>query len=474
MIGKVAVRGTNAGGLLRYLFGPGRANEHTDPHVVAGFDEPSALEPGFRPTHPGRDVRALAELLDQPLALTEHPPGKPVYHLVLRNAPGDRRLFDAEWQRVCADAMHETGVARRGGAAGCRWVAVRHADDHVHIVATLVGQDGRSCWPRNDFRRIGEVCRAAESRLGLTGTPPRDGTAAPRPTRAETARAARTGRPETDRGRLRREVRAVAVAATDPGDFVARLRRAGMLVHERWSVVDPSIRTGYAVAVPDVTGTPVFFAGGKLASDLTLPRLAVTWTTTSGGASSARPVGVRATPAERREMWRQARDVVDEVAGRVQSGVLLGAPAVDPAGTRDLLAGLAWSLEGGSGGSLTAAAELLDRAAREPYRRTVPPGADGLRLRHAARLIAASGRLSPTAGSAALVSSLVVLADGIAALRTAQRRAAQASAARQAADAIRPLGRPTAGLGPGTGLAPAAPRVPAPAATRTTRSTRSR
>jgi len=113
-------------------------------------------------------------------------------------------------------------------------------------------------------------------------------------------------------------------------------------------------------------------------------------------------------------------------------------------------------------------------AAREPYRRTVRPGADGLRLRHAARLIAATGRLSPTAGSAALVSSLVVLADGIAALRTAQQRAAQASAARQAADAIRPLGRPTGGLEPGTGLAPAAPRVPAPAATRTTRPTRSR
>jgi len=445
VIGKVAVRGTNTGGLLRYLFGPGRASEHTDPHVIAGFDEPSAIEPGAHPTRPGRDVRALAELLDQPLALTEHPPGKPVYHLVLRNAPGDRQLSDAEWQQVCADVMQETGVALRGDPAGCRWVAVRHADDHVHVVATLVGQDGRSCWPRNDFRRLGEVCRAAETRLGLTRTAPRDGTAAPRPTRAETARAARTGRPETDRGRLRREVRAVAVAAAAPGDFIERLQRAGLLVHERWSTLDPSIRTGYAVALPDLTGTPVFFAGGKLAPDLTLPRLAATWTTAPAGSPPTRPGGLRVNPAERREMWRQAGDVVDEVAGRVESAALLSAATVDPAGARDLLASFAWSLEGGPGGSLTAAAELLDRAAREPYHRTVRPGADGLRLRHAARLIAASGRRSPTASSAALVSSLVVLADGVAALRTAQRRAAQAWAARAAADVIRLLDQPPPG-----------------------------
>ena len=36
MIGKV-VRGAMSGRLLRYLYGPGRANEHTDPHLVAGF-----------------------------------------------------------------------------------------------------------------------------------------------------------------------------------------------------------------------------------------------------------------------------------------------------------------------------------------------------------------------------------------------------------------------------------------------------
>jgi hypothetical protein len=47
MIGKV-VRGSDAGGLLRYLYGPGRANAHIDPHLIAGFGDPAELEPDRR------------------------------------------------------------------------------------------------------------------------------------------------------------------------------------------------------------------------------------------------------------------------------------------------------------------------------------------------------------------------------------------------------------------------------------------
>ena len=46
MIGKVT-RGRDVGGLLRYLFGRGRRNEHIRPHLVAGWDEPAALEPAW-------------------------------------------------------------------------------------------------------------------------------------------------------------------------------------------------------------------------------------------------------------------------------------------------------------------------------------------------------------------------------------------------------------------------------------------
>lgn len=47
MIGKV-LRGTNARRLLYYLYGPGKANEHIDPHLVAGFCDPGDLEPERR------------------------------------------------------------------------------------------------------------------------------------------------------------------------------------------------------------------------------------------------------------------------------------------------------------------------------------------------------------------------------------------------------------------------------------------
>jgi hypothetical protein len=32
-----------------------------------------------------------------------------------------------------------------------RWVGIRHGDDHVHLVATLVRQDGRTVWAWNDY-----------------------------------------------------------------------------------------------------------------------------------------------------------------------------------------------------------------------------------------------------------------------------------------------------------------------------------
>jgi hypothetical protein len=66
VIGKVT-RGADPGGLLRYLYGPGRSNEHADPHLVAGFYDPAYLEAGSYPDR-SPDTRRLAGLLLQPLA----------------------------------------------------------------------------------------------------------------------------------------------------------------------------------------------------------------------------------------------------------------------------------------------------------------------------------------------------------------------------------------------------------------------
>jgi hypothetical protein len=45
--------------VLHYLYDPGNANEHADPHLVAGFGDPDELEPGRRHDS-SRDLRRLA------------------------------------------------------------------------------------------------------------------------------------------------------------------------------------------------------------------------------------------------------------------------------------------------------------------------------------------------------------------------------------------------------------------------------
>jgi hypothetical protein len=50
VIGKISTpRGEHVEPLLYYLFGPGRHEEHTDPHIVAGpWRHPASLEPPLR------------------------------------------------------------------------------------------------------------------------------------------------------------------------------------------------------------------------------------------------------------------------------------------------------------------------------------------------------------------------------------------------------------------------------------------
>ena len=114
------------------------------------------------------DLRRLAGLLAQPLAALAGPGyDKPVWHCSVRAAPEDRVLSDAEWAQVAAGIMHRTGLAPAGDDLGVRWVAVRHAADHIHIVATLARQDGGRPRIWNDFYRVREACQEAERRFGL-------------------------------------------------------------------------------------------------------------------------------------------------------------------------------------------------------------------------------------------------------------------------------------------------------------------
>ena len=134
-----------------------------------------------------------------------------------------------------------------------RWVAVRHAPDHIHLVATLARQDRHrpSLW--NTYRKLRDACRDTEEWFGLRSTPPADRTAARRATRAETEQAARRGQDEPPRVTLRREVCTAAAGARTEDEFFARLAQAGVLVRRRYSTQNPGQVTGYAVGLPGHT-----------------------------------------------------------------------------------------------------------------------------------------------------------------------------------------------------------------------------
>ena len=140
----------------------------------------------------------------------------------------------------------------------------------------LARQDGGKpslSWERYKVRA---ACLAAEQRYGLRSTAPADRTAARRPTRAETEKAARRGLDEAPRITLRRQVTTAAAGAGSEQEFFARLDQAGILVRKRFSVSNPGQVTGYSVALPGDTakdGGPVWYGGGKLAADLSWPKL---------------------------------------------------------------------------------------------------------------------------------------------------------------------------------------------------------
>jgi hypothetical protein len=279
VIGKV-LRGRNVARLLYYLYGPGKAHEHSDPHLVAGFSDPAELEPERRPDG-SRDFRRLAGLLTQPLAALAGPGyPRPVWHCSVRAAPEDRMLSDAEWAQVAAGVMDRTGLAPAGDDLGVRWVAVRHGADHVHIVATLARQDGTRPKIWNDFYRVREACQDAEAWFGLRSTAPADRTAARRPSRSEAEQSARRRWAEPPRVTLRREVCTAAAGASTEQEFFARLADAGVAVRQRYSTIQPGEVTGYAIGLPGHTardGGVVWYGGGKLAADLTLPKLRRRW-----------------------------------------------------------------------------------------------------------------------------------------------------------------------------------------------------
>lgn len=488
MIPAVHARGRNVGGLLRYLFGAGRREEHTDAHLIAAWETAGSLAELEPPTDAAgrREVRRLTQLLEQPVAVGWKPPARPVWHCSIRAHPTDRVLTDAQWAHIAAEVMAAVGLAPHGDPRAVRWVAVRHAPDHVHLVATMVRQDRRTAWIMYDKRKAQAACRDLEQRYGLYRVAPPGKGSRRWPSPAELNKAARlttttgsaesserAGRPVAPRETLRRRVREVAAIATDEADFFARLKQAGVLVRLRYSAAGPGRVTGYAVGLDAHTsaaGATVWYGGGRLAPDLTLPRLRSRWTGTPHPriGTAARLASTGTIPVE---VSRRVAETVRDAAAAIRAAPSPGHASRIADAAADLLSATAQAWEGEAGGPLTDAADWFDRAAhhlqgRVPSRRVAQAG----HLRTMARLIAVWGTLSrdqDTTAALHLIYTMAALAETLADLRQTQHRLWQARAARHAAAQLRTYRPPAARAGPDTvDVHSVRPLVPDPLAVR--------
>ncbi|RAJ44764.1 hypothetical protein K353_01341 [Kitasatospora sp. SolWspMP-SS2h] len=119
MIPKIRTGTGGTYGLIRYLFGPGKRDEHTDQHVVASWND-FAPDPGRNPHH---TIAQLANQLDQPVkAIGDRAPATTIWHSSVRADPGDRHL-DGGGPLPGALPLGDLGVGPHDGVrvrgAGC-------------------------------------------------------------------------------------------------------------------------------------------------------------------------------------------------------------------------------------------------------------------------------------------------------------------------------------------------------------------
>ncbi len=151
MITKIS-KGSTFAGLGRYLYAVGKGHEaHVDPRAIAGDGVLIDDRRGWRPW--SEDLQWCASRRPEIK--------KPVWHCSLRAAPEDPTLPDARWAQIAA--AHVTAM----GLDGWPWVAVRHGDDHVHLVVCRVDAAGRLWRDSHDYARAMRSARAIEREQGL-------------------------------------------------------------------------------------------------------------------------------------------------------------------------------------------------------------------------------------------------------------------------------------------------------------------
>ena len=295
------VQGANTKGLMTYLVGPGRANEHTNPHIVAASP---VIERrwGNWDSLSRAQGEEIAEYLDQFMMETgtvprgrrdEFDPSQGrvvarsavpnhVFHASLSLGPDEGELSDEQWGKIAKRFMEEMGFDD-GLESPCRWVAVRHGKsknggDHIHIAANTVREDG-STWSPWQYKKVSQrACKKLEKEFGLKVVESRYHQRGSRgDSHADMRMSKEAGQRLSDRARLEEIVRAQALAARSEQEFVQRLREAGLRVLPRYAKGGRDKVVGYSVALKGFDRKHPYFGGSRLARDLSLERLRQRW-----------------------------------------------------------------------------------------------------------------------------------------------------------------------------------------------------
>lgn len=317
------VKGGDVRGLIRYLVDTREEhtqNVHVDPHVISGDGHLVAWHGSeilnFEAAHEiaayideprkqfGTEIRTKVWKSDPetgeriPETTTDPETGRRtqvyrdqhVWHCSLSLRPDEGPLSDEKWDAIANDFMDRMGFTDASGKSPCRWVAIHHGpsaggNDHIHIAASMVREDGTRWEGRfRDFKTAQEKCRELEVEHDLVQVGGREqGTAARGEKRAESEKAARQGAEQTAPAQLADRIRAAAVASTSEAEWIRRVRGEGVVLKPHFAKGTTDVVTGYRAAIKPASRDQglVFYGGGRLGRDLSLPRLREGWPTAS-------------------------------------------------------------------------------------------------------------------------------------------------------------------------------------------------
>jgi len=493
----VVNKGGRTRGLVEYLFGPGRHEEHTNQRIVGAWQEGWV---GI--TRPDEVQRALLTAeLDRPLLAAElageTPPQAHVYHVSISNHGEDRTLTDAEWNTVAEAVADKLGFTATEQRAGVRWIAVHHGEasggrDHIHLQATLVREDGTPVYLGRDFVALREVAQDMQQRFGLAVRVREAGAGQPSLSRQEvqtlraTAAAQRDEHPGVEppvtvaalqesvgrapRRRIEQAVRAAAAASRTESEFVTQLGHRKLAVAPHWQKGGTGVdgyRVSLAAGHPEHPGGQVpWFSGGKLAPDLSLPALRQGWepeedtagvwrtaaagpTATASQKQATRQPGAARQPGAVRQpevaaeqagdRWDTVRTTLDTV---VFHSTMVGPPSATTAWTRtgrdvaNTYAALAETAPPQHRHAVAEAATQMSRAGQTPH--GAPRGKHS-RLQPrlctvASTVLAASA--SNRHGMDVILAQMVTLSRTIAEVHATEGRVLAAQAATRAGDVL--------------------------------------